>query len=326
MKAIVIEEQGEARGIALRDVPEPEMGPSDLLVEMMAAGVNHADLFYPRKHYKSTSANELPVAGLEGAGTVVGMGPEVTGFRVGDRVMAMAGGTFAERFVVDSRLTLRVPAELNWERAAAVPVSFLTAHDALKTNALAGHGTSLLIQGVSSGVGIAALQIAKLLGAAPVLGTSTSPDKLEAMRALGLDVGIDATRPDVADLVLAATGGLGAKAVIDMLGGDTLDANLRAAAIGGRIVSVGRMAGLGGRIDLDLLARKRLHLIGVSFRTRTVPDQIEVVERAHADLLPALETGALAPIVSKTYPFSEAEQAYEFMRSGRQLGKVVLRR
>ncbi len=327
MQAIVIMSSADGGTLECRDVPEPTPRPGELLVRVRATGLNRADLAqrrgaYPRPATGGDSA--LNIAGLEAAGEVVGLGEGVTGFAIGDRVMAMCAGGYAEYTTIDQRLAVRVPERLSWEEAAAVPVAYMTEHDALITNARLQAGESVLVHAASSSVGVAAIQIAKLWGAQPVMGTSGVTEKLAALAAQGLDQGINYRTENFADAVLAATDGAGVDVVIDHVGGPHFHDNMRCMALRGRLVSVGRLGGKMGELDLDFLALRRLHLIGVTFRTRILAERIAVTQRCAADLLPALADGRLRPLINRVFPLREALAAQDYMASNGHIGKIVL--
>jgi len=328
MKAWVIDAgDGSApaqASLRFADVEEPRAGAGELLLEIRAVGLNRADLSRRAGHYERIATRPpAPIAGLEAAGTVMAVGPGVEGFSPGDRVMGMPSGAYAERALLDARLAMRVPAGMAWTDAAALPVATFTAHDALVTAGRLRPGDTVLVQGASSGVGIAALQIARWLRAARVIGTASSPSRIEALRAYGLTDGIE--RPGaVAEQVMAITGGRGADVVIDMAGGGAIADSLGACALGARWVQVGRMGGPRGEIDLDLLSRKRVSLVGVTFRTRGVVEFAAVVRNAEHDLSAALAAREIAMPLSAVFPFAEAESAQQAMRSNEHLGKIVL--
>ena len=327
MKAMVIIASPDGGTLEYCDVPDPTPQPGELLVRIRATGLNRADLAqrrgaYPRPATGGDSA--LNIAGLEAAGEVAGLGEGVTGFAIGDRVMAMCAGGYAEYTTIDQRLAVRVPERLSWEEAATVPVAYMTEHDALITNARLQAGESVLVHAASSGVGVAALQIAKLWGAQPVMGTSGVTEKLAALAAQGLDRGINYRTENFAEAVLAATNGTGVDVVIDHVGGPHFHDNVRCMALRGRLVSVGRLGGRMGELDLDFLALRRLHLIGVTFRTRTLAERIAVTQRCAADLLPALADGRLRPLINRVFPLRDALAAQEYMASNAHIGKVVL--
>lgn len=327
MKAVLIHASADGGTLEYCDVPEPTPQPGELLIRVRATGLNRADLAqrrgaYPRPETGSPSA--FNIAGLEAAGEVVGLGAGVTGFAVGDRVMAMCAGGYAEYTTFDHRLAMRVPERLSWEEAAAVPVAYMTEHDALITNGSLRAGESVLIHAASSGVGIAAIHIAKLWDATPVMGTSGVDEKLAALAGQGLDRGINYRTENFADAVLAATNGAGVDVVIDHVGGSHFHDNLRCMALRGRLVSVGRLGGSMGELNLDFMAVRRLHLIGVTFRTRTMEERIAVTQRCAADLLPALGDGRIRPLIHRAFPLAEAAAAQDDMASNAHIGKMVL--
>jgi NADPH2:quinone reductase len=324
MRAMVITQRAEGPALELQQVPEPVPGPGDLLVAVRAIGLNRAELMLLAGHYERIATRPTAaIAGLEAAGEVIGMGAAVQGFKVGDRVMGMPPGAYAERTLLPHRLAMRVPDALSWERAAAVPVALLTAHDALVSNGAMRAGDTVLVLGAATGVGIVAVQAARLLGAARVLGTTTSPSKHAPLAALGIDAVLDG-RGDFAAAVLEATGGHGADVVIDMVGASAAPGIMRCAAVGARWVQVGRVGGSRVEIDLNELARKRIKLIGVTFRTRDLDEFAAVVGAAWRDLGDAVADGRLVSPVDGTWPLEAAAQAHARMRENLQFGKVVL--
>jgi len=327
MQAIVIVSSADGGTLECRDVPDPTPRPGEVLVRIRATGLNRADLAqrrgaYPRPATGGDSA--LNIAGLEAAGEVAGLGEGVVDFAIGDRVMAMCAGGYAEYTTIDHRLAVRVPERLSWEEAAAVPVAYMTEHDALITNARLQAGESVLVHAASSGVGVAAIQIAKFWGAKPVMGTSGVTEKLAALAAQGLDQGINYRTENFADAVLAATNGTGVDVVIDHVGGPHFHDNMRCMALRGRLVSVGRLGGKMGELDLDFLALRRLHLMGVTFRTRTLAERIAITQRCVADLLPALADGRIRPLINRVFPLRDALAAQDYMAANGQIGKIVL--
>ena len=325
MKAAVIVGEGDTRHLEVQEVPRPEPGPTEVLVGVRAAGLNRADLSLNPGHFRKVgAAPAAPVAGLEMAGEVLAAGDQVAGVKKGERVMAMASRAYAEYATVDYRLAIPVPPDWTWEMAAASPVSLMTAHDAVITNGRLAPGETVLVQAASTGVGIIAVQISKLRGAALVMGTSTSSAKIERLKALGMDQGIDVKREDFATRVLELTKERGADLVIDHVGAGALAGNMRCAAIRGRIVNIGRMSGLKGEIDLDLLSLKRLHLIGVTFRTRTVEEISTLIRRLREDIWAEVLSGRVRQVLDRTFPLDEAATALAYMKSNAHFGKIVL--
>ncbi len=327
MRAIVIVPDDRNGTLELRDMPEPTPGPQDLLIRVRATALNRADLAQRRGRYPAvvTAADSgLAIGGLEAAGEVIDMGAEVDGFAVGDRVMAMCGGGYAELATIDHRLALRVPEGLSWEEAATIPVAYMTEHDALITNGQLQAGESVFVNAASSGVGVAAMQLAQLVGAQPVIGSSGVADKLQTLSDWGMDVGINYQTEDVAEAILAATQGEGVDVIIDHVGASHLDDHLRCMALKGRLVSVGRLGGGKHEIDLDFIAVRRLHLIGVTFRTRTLEERIAIAQRCGEAILPALADGRLRPCIDRVFPLHEVSEAQGYMASNAQIGKIVL--
>lgn len=326
MKAISIEKAASESILRVIDLPDPEGGEEDIVVAVRTAGVNRADLLRAASHYgHGSSGPAVAVAGLEMAGEVIKIGTRVTKFRLGDRVMAMAPRSYAEKVAIHERLALRVPDVFNWNEAAAIAVSFLTAHDALTTNGNLSKGKSVMIQAVSSGAGIAGLQVAQALEAGLIAGTSGSNSKLERLRELGLSIGLNSKTENVVERIKAATGGRGVDIIMDNIGKGALMQNVDAAAVSGRIIQVGRLGGYFDEINLDELARKRLQLIGVTFRTRTLEEHAAVVQKFENEMYPILSTGKVRPLIDKVFDLDAADQAQNYMRSNAHLGKVVLR-
>lgn len=326
MQAVIVVPEAEGKKPTLEyvQVRDPVAAPAELLVRVKAAGINRIDLARAHAH-AAFDAGEPAVAGLEFAGEVVAMGSEARGFLPGDRVMAMSRAAYAELACVDHRLALKIPASMSWDQAVAIITVFATAHDALVTHGGYTPGKSVLVQGVTSAVGIAVLQIAKAMGASTVLGVARSEGKAAKLTALGLDHFINAGQPDLVEQVKAITQQRGVDIVIDMVGKGTLSASLQCAALDARIVSVGRMGGNRDEIDLDMLQLKRVTLAGVSFRQRSLDDKIILFRRFWQDLLPLFESGRLSPLIESVYPLRDALIAQEFMALNQHLGKVILR-
>jgi NADPH:quinone reductase len=317
-----------------KDVPEPAAGPGQLLVAVKAASLNAADrLMLEGSHVAGATVSpaervapaSLPL-GADAAGEVVAVGEGVEEFSIGDRVMGICLGGFAELAVIFAAFAMRVPDRLAWTEAAAVPVAFSTAHDALVTAGGLTAGNDVLVTAGTSGVGVAALQLARLLGAGTVAASSRSPEKLDQLGAAGIpfDEGLITGEADFVEQGLRATGGDGFDIVVDNVGAAAADENIGVAALGGRIISVGRMSGQRAEIDLDELARKRLSLVGVTFRTRSLSEIADAHRRASVDVVPALADGRLRVILDRVFPFEEIVAAEAWMQTGRRIGKVVL--
>jgi NADPH2:quinone reductase len=319
MKAAVATENG----LEVRDIPQPEPKPFQLLVKVRAAGLNRADLAAARGAggHGTVGAG----VGLDWAGEVVEAGAETKGgFNPGDRVMCAGSGGYAEYAVCDWGRVVPMPQDMTFEDAATLPVALGTMHDALVTNGRLKAGDSVLIQGASSGVGLMALQIAKLLGAKLVIGTSTNPDRRARLKEFGADLAVDTTDPNWPDLVLKATDGAGVNLIIDQVSGALMNANMRATAILGRIVNVGRLGGGKAEFDFDLHANRRIAYIGVTHRTRSVDELREETRAMWADLNGAVRSKKLSLPIDKIFALRDAKAAQEYMRANRHFGKILL--
>ena len=320
MKAVVFVPQPGGATAEIRDVPEPQPAAGEALIRVRAAGLNRGEMIVRR----ALTSGPSQQTGIEFAGEIAALGAGAARFKVGDRVMGHWRGGQAELVAADERLLVPVPPRLSWIEAGAWLNVFVTAHDAIATNAELKPGESILINAASSGIGVAALQIARLLGAKPVIGSSRSSAKLDRLRAYGLEIGLDATAADLAGAVMDATGKKGVDVLIDSVGGTVLGANLRSMALGGRMVSVGRLGANCAEIDLDFLALRRIKLIGVTFRTRSKEERIACVQRCTADLWPALADGRLQPVVHRAFPMGEIRAAHECMARDEHIGKLVI--
>jgi NADPH2:quinone reductase len=325
MKAIVISEAGGPEVLQLRDIPEPLAGPDDLLVRVRATALNRADTLQRQGQYPQPGPRpEFEVPGLEFAGEVVRAGERAEGFAVGDRVMGLlAGGGYAEMVSINHRLALRVPDNLSWQEAGSIPEVFITAHDALLQCALQA-GETVLVHAAGSGVGVAAIQVARVMGASLALGTAGSAEKLEAAKALGLDVGINYREQDFAQAALEATGGRGADVVLDVIGADYFERNLRAMAPKGRMVLVGLMGGAATQANLGMVLAKRLQIRGTVLRARSVEEKALATRALEKSVLPHLASGRIKTVVDRVFPLAEAAEAHRYMESNANFGKIVL--
>ena len=314
----------EGATFELRDIPAPTAGPGHVLVAVRASGTNRGELIRGAQMRSSGPAPNPTRSGSEFAGEIVAVGDGVSGYTPGDRVMGRAAGSYAERVVAQARALMRIPAALSWTEAAAIPNVFVTAHDAIVTNGATAPGEAVMVTAGPSGVGTAAIQIARYLRADPVIATTRTPAKAAALRALGAHEVIDARDPGWVDAVMRATGGRGVDVIIDHVGGPMLADNIRVMALKARLVSVGRNAGRVGECDLDEIARKRATIIGVTFRTRTPEESLACSERFSAHLLDAVTKGALKPVLDRAFPFERLADAHAYMRSDAQTGKIVL--
>ncbi|MDT8340020.1 MAG: NAD(P)H-quinone oxidoreductase [Longimicrobiales bacterium] len=325
MRAVIMLGPGEPDVLTLADVPAPTPGPGQILVQVAASGVNRADLLQRRGRYPVPAGYPDNIPGLEFAGTVAGTGPGVREWAPGDRVMGITGGGAYARFVVvHAREAIPVPPEVDLVEAGALPEAFLTAFDALFDQARLGAGESLLIHAVGSGVGTAALQLARWAGAR-TFGTSRTVDKLRRARELGLEHGVAAAGGEGwCEAVLDLTGGRGADVILDLVGGPYLADNVRALATGGRIVTVGVTGGREAHLDLRALMGKRGSVRGTVLRARPLEEKAALAQRFRRVALTALAEGSLRPVVEATFPPDEAAEAHRRMESNLNFGKLLI--
>jgi len=308
-------------------VPQP--GPGEVLVRVHAAGLNRADILQRKGHYPAPPGVPADIPGLEYAGEVAALGaptspPGARRWSVGDRVMGLvAGGACAESVVTHGDTAIAVPEGWSFVEAAAVPEVFLTAYDALIRQMRLTAGESVLIHAVSSGVGTAAVQLARAWGAR-TLGTSRSAEKLGRAAPLGLDVAIDTSREDFADAVQRGTGGRGVDVVLDLVGGPALEGNLKALTVRGRMIVVGLTAGRSAPLDLGLVLSKRLTIVGTALRSRTLEEKAALTRDFEREVMPLLAAGRVAPVLDRVFPMAEVAEAHRVMEANAHFGKIVL--
>ncbi|HEU4558445.1 MAG TPA: NAD(P)H-quinone oxidoreductase [Longimicrobium sp.] len=324
MKAIVITRPGGPDVLSTEDRPVPQPGPGEVRVRVHASALNRADVLQRRGSYPAPPGAPADIPGLEYAGEVDAVGEGAGLWAVGNRVMGIVGGGgHAEYVVVHEREAIRIPQNLTWDQAAAVPEAFLTAYDALFRQLDLKMGERLLIHAVGSGVGTAGLQLAQAAGAMTI-GTSRTPEKLQRAVELGLEVGIDTEREDLAEAVNQATYGSGVHAVLDLVGGKLLEASLRVLALQGRAIVVGTTGGSKAEIDLGLLLRRRVHLFGTVLRSRPLEEKISLAREFSSAVLPLLSSGRIRPVVDSAFKFSQIRKAHERMEANQTFGKIVL--
>jgi putative PIG3 family NAD(P)H quinone oxidoreductase len=324
MRAAVYTGRGGPEVIQIQERPQPEFGPELVLVRVMASGLNRADVMQREGNYPPPPGAPKDIPGLELAGQVEAVGSGVTSVKPGDRVFGLtAGGGHAEQIVSHERLLVSIPESLDWIQAAAVPEAFITAHDALFTQGQLQPGQSVLIHAVGSGVGTAAVQLAHAVGCT-VFGTARTAAKLEQAGPLGLDVPIDVTQQEFAEVVKERTGGRGVDVVIDFIGGSTLAPNLACLALRGRLVEVAFMQEARGTLDIGLLMRKRAHIVGTVLRSRPLEDKGLATRLFAEQVVPQLARGTLRPIVDSVFPLEQLAEAHRCMEENRNFGKIVI--
>ena len=326
MKAVYIDEFGTIDGLEVREVADPpKLSRTQVLVRVHAAALNRADLLQVRGLYPPPCGFSPNIPGLEFAGEVVEIGNEVSDINPGTRVFGITTGEGqAEYIVSDASLLVEIPERLSYVEAACVPEAFITAHDAIITQGRITTGDTLLIHAVGSGVGLAALQIAKSWDVF-VIGTSRTEDKLERAREFGLDAGIVVR--DVSDIsrgVLEATQGRGSNVILDLVGGGYFPENLKSLAVLGRVVLVGLTAGRTAEVDLGTVLQKRARIIGTVLRPRSIAEKSAATDAFARDVLPLLADGRVHPNLDRAFALPDVREAYNYLASNKSFGKVVL--
>lgn len=323
MKAIVLRSYGGPEVLTFEDVPDPEPGPDEVLVAVRATALNRADLLQRMGAYPDPRQGlDLEIPGLEFAGTVRAVGRRVTRWKAGDEVMAIdAGGAYAELVCTHERQLMPVPGAVPLADAAAIPEVFLTAWDALVLQGGLTSGRWALVHAGASGVGTASIQIAKAIGAR--IAVTCSAGKVEACRALGADLVIERSPHDWAS-ELAAAVPAGVDVVLDVVGGDEVDRNLRVVATKGTIVQVGLMGGASTQVNVGAILAKRVRWIGTTLRARPLEEKVAVTQRFIAEMLPLFDDGRLRPIVDSRFAFADIARAHEHMASNANTGKILI--
>lgn len=324
MRAIAITKPGGPDVLAVVDRPVPDPSRGEVRVRVRATAVNRADLLQRMGMYPAPPDAPADIPGLEIAGEVEAIGAGVERLAVGDRVFGLVGGGgYAEAIVSHERALALIPDGMSFEDAAAVPEAFITAHDAIVTQGALRSGEPLLVHAVGSGVGTAAVQLGRALGAS-VIGTARTEDKLARARELGLDTGIVVDSARFADQVRAAHAA-GAAVVLELVGGSYVAEDLRCIQTLGRIVLVGLLAGAKTELDLGLVLRKRVRIFGTVLRSRPLEEKIAAVRAFEAQVVPLLVRGAVKPVIDCVMPLEDAAAAHERMASNAGFGKIVLR-
>ncbi len=322
MRAVVLARYGGPEVLEVVEVPDPVAGPEEVVVEVVATALNRADLLQRRGRYPGPPM-EHEIPGMEFAGRVVELGDRVREWQVGDEVMGIVGGgAYAERLAVHERQVMAVPSSVPLADAAAIPEVFITAWDALVLQGGLTSGRVALVHAGASGVGTAAIQIARAIGASVAVTASTS--KLDRCRELGADLVVDYTADDFVPAVKELTAGRGVDVVLDVVGGDYLARNLDALAVGGTIVQVGVMADAMATFPLGALLPKRARLVGTVLRARPLEEKIAVSRRFAREVLPLFDRGLLRPVVDSRFPLDRIGQAHEHMEANANVGKILV--
>ncbi len=323
MRAIVVDEPGDENALQLKDVEAPDLGPGDLRIGVVAAGVNRADLMQ-RQGFYPPPPGASPIIGLECSGEVLETGSDVKGFKVGDRVMALlAGGAYAEQVVVDAGSAIHVPDAFSMEEAAVFPEVYLTVF--LNVFRLAGlpKGGAALVHGGGSGIGTASIQLVKASGG-KIIVTAGSDEKCARCRELGADVAVNYREGDFVAGAKQATDGRGVDVVLDSIGAPYLAQNLKALDVGGRLVLIGLMGGAKAEIGLGELLVRRLQIIGSTLRARPVGEKADIV-REFLERFGSEIGSSLRPIVDRVMPLDQVAEAHRIMKASTHFGKIVLK-
>jgi putative PIG3 family NAD(P)H quinone oxidoreductase len=323
MRAVVLSGHGGPEVLTFADIPTPQIGPEEVLVQVRATSLNRADLLQRMGFYPDPFPGEHEVPGMEFSGSVQAVGERVRAWKVGDEVMGIvSGGAYADQLVVHERQAMRIPRGVSLADAAAIPEVFITAWDALVLQGGLTSGRWALVHAGASGVGTAAVQICKAIGAHVIATCSTG--KVDAVKALGADVVVDYTSADFVDAVKTATGGRGVDVVLCVIGGDYLDRNVASLAQKGHIVQVGVMGGGNMSFNLAALMPKRAKLSGTVLRARPIEEKIAISQRFSAEIIPLFESGKIRPVIDCRYPFSDIAHAHEHMAANANTGKIVI--
>lgn len=323
MRAIVINSPGGPEALQVQEVPAPVPGPGEVLIDVAAAGLNRADVLQRQGHYPvPEGSSEYP--GLEVSGRVAAVGTGVEGLSVGADVVALlTGGGYADQVNVPAGQVLPVPAGIDLVTAASLPETAATVFSNLFMAAGVTEGDRVLIHGGAGGIGTMAIQMVAAFGAVPMV-TAGSPEKLELARSLGAQVLINYKTEDFVARVHEVTGGRGADVILDVIGAKYLQRNLEALAVSGRLVIIGLQGGTKAEIDLNLLMRKRLAVIGTTLRARPNEEKAAIMQAVKQYVWPLVEAGKIRPLVDKTFPLAEAAAAHEYFGSGVHTGKILL--
>lgn len=323
MKAVVLSEYGGPEVLRITDVPSPLCGAEEVRVAVCATALNRADLLQRMGMYPNPFPNGPEIPGLEFAGTVVEVGHSVKTWAKGDRVMGIVnGGAYATELTIHERQAMAVPASVTLADAAAIPEVFMTAWDALVVQGGLTSGRWALVHAGASGVGTAAIQICRAIGARIIVTCSTN--KVEPCRQLGADVVVDYTTQDFVEVVRETTHAQGVDVVLDVIGGEYVERNVSSLAVKGRIIQVGVMAGKPVPFNVGMLLAKRASITGTVLRARPIEEKIAITQRFIAEMLPLIDSGVMRPIIDSRYAFDDIAQAHQHMAANANVGKILI--
>ncbi|GAA3678957.1 NAD(P)H-quinone oxidoreductase [Arthrobacter ginkgonis] len=323
MRAVEFTAAGGPEVAAVTERPVPEPGPGEVLVRVAAAGINRADVQQRRGFYPPPPGT-TDIPGLEVSGTVAAVGSDVQGYAAGARVCALlAGGGYAEYVTVPAGQLMPVPEGVDLVEAAALPEVAATVYSNLFLEAGLAAGETVLIHGGAGGIGTMATQLVAAVGAHPIV-TAGTPEKLEYCRGFGAEAGIDYRTEDFVDRIRELTAGHGADIVLDVIGAKYLERNVRALAVGGRLVVIGLQGGAKAELDLGALMSRRARIIGTTLRSRPAAEKARIVAGTVERVWPLVEAGTVRVAVERTFPLEQVAQAHEFFDSGEHRGKLLL--
>ena len=322
MKAVVVTEEG----VQVQNIETPKPKENEVLIKVFACGLNRADLVVADGGAHGASGGPGTIVGMEFSGEVIELGSNVKGYSIGDRVMCSGSSAWAEYAVADHGRVIKIPNNnMDYLKASTYPIALATMHNAIITAGNFAQGQSVLIQGASSGVGLMGLQISKYLGAKIVIGTSTKPDKFEKLKSFGADLVLNSKDSGWVDQVLSATDNQGVDLIIDQLSGYTVNQNMMATKVKGKIVNVGRLAGGITEFNCDLHALRRINYEGVTFRTRSIQEIRDVYSNMWNDFEKIVISGELSLPIEKVFDFNDVGKALDYMRENQHFGKLVLK-
>ena len=322
MKAVVVTEEG----VSVQNVETPKPKENEVLVKVFACGLNRADLVVADGGAHGASGGPGTIVGMEFSGEVIELGSKVKDYSIGDRVMCSGSSAWAEYAVADHGRVIKIPNNnMDYLKASTYPIALATMHNAIITAGNFSQGQSVLIQGASSGVGLMGLQISKYLGAKVVIGTSTKPDKFEKLKSFGADLVLNSKDSGWVDQVLSATDNQGVDLIIDQLSGYTVNQNMMATKVKGKIVNVGRLAGGITEFNCDLHALRRINYEGVTFRTRSIQEIRDVYSNMWNDFEKLVISGELSLPIEKVFDFNDVGKSLDYMRENQHFGKLVLK-